>query len=138
MWGVAKCTIMVLFCYLKQSTATRPVARAGLLRRMSLLITYTYAVRRRIAVPCCHCQTSTDQLRKNLHILAVTSLHRTRGLTMLVMLACNHNNSVAAGLHQPIFDPPTHTLHLKLSQLGSQRSLSLDAWFDTLVHSCTM
>eukprot|EP01049_Picozoa_sp_SAG25_P022784 SAG25_NODE_9296_length_378_cov_1.892473_2_plen_28_part_01 len=28
MWGVAKCTIKVLFCYLKQSTATRPAARA--------------------------------------------------------------------------------------------------------------
>jgi|EP01047_Picozoa_sp_COSAG01_P058460 hypothetical protein len=38
MWGVAKCTIKVLFCYLKQSTATRPAARAGLLRRMPLLI----------------------------------------------------------------------------------------------------
>jgi hypothetical protein len=36
MWGVAKCTIKVLFCYLKQSTATRPAARAGLLRRMPL------------------------------------------------------------------------------------------------------
>jgi hypothetical protein len=41
MWGVAKCTIMVLFCYLKQTTATRPAARAGLLWRMPLLITYT-------------------------------------------------------------------------------------------------
>jgi hypothetical protein len=41
MWGVVSVTIKVLFCYLKQSTATRPAARAGLLRRMPLLITYT-------------------------------------------------------------------------------------------------
>eukprot|EP01047_Picozoa_sp_COSAG01_P100834 COSAG01_NODE_30639_length_612_cov_0.793372_1_plen_49_part_10 len=26
-WCVAKCTIKVLLCYLKQSTATRPAAR---------------------------------------------------------------------------------------------------------------
>eukprot|EP01047_Picozoa_sp_COSAG01_P098005 COSAG01_NODE_28251_length_665_cov_2.734982_1_plen_42_part_10 len=35
MWGVASVTIKVLFCYLKQSTATRPAARAGLLRRIT-------------------------------------------------------------------------------------------------------
>jgi hypothetical protein len=29
MWGMAKCTIKVLLCYLKQSTATRRAARAG-------------------------------------------------------------------------------------------------------------
>eukprot|EP01047_Picozoa_sp_COSAG01_P146766 COSAG01_NODE_79543_length_130_cov_17.580645_1_plen_28_part_10 len=28
MWGVASVTIKVLFCYLKQSTSTRPAARA--------------------------------------------------------------------------------------------------------------
>eukprot|EP01047_Picozoa_sp_COSAG01_P146873 COSAG01_NODE_79685_length_128_cov_31.000000_1_plen_27_part_10 len=27
MWGVASVTIKVLFCYLKQSTATHPAAR---------------------------------------------------------------------------------------------------------------
>jgi hypothetical protein len=41
MWGVAKCTIKVLFCYLKQSTTTRPAARAGLLRRNAATDTYT-------------------------------------------------------------------------------------------------
>eukprot|EP01047_Picozoa_sp_COSAG01_P006522 COSAG01_NODE_237_length_20722_cov_360.895747_8_plen_42_part_00 len=41
MWGVAKCTIKVLLCYLKQSTATRPAARARLLRRNAATDTYT-------------------------------------------------------------------------------------------------
>eukprot|EP01047_Picozoa_sp_COSAG01_P049770 COSAG01_NODE_4964_length_4585_cov_107.601204_3_plen_42_part_00 len=41
MWGVVSVTIKVLFCYLKQSTASRLAAHPGLPRRRSLLITYT-------------------------------------------------------------------------------------------------